>query len=161
MDTYERLKQHLETVFLVNVLTFLKKSGTAPDNTMDDWMRAVSHMHDRGWLYYTKEDGKIVTIVGAYRIKKFDEKKVDVMPDKEEGDILFINFAASTSEHKTSLKKMLSKYVDENKNIKEIIFYPRNQDKEFKRIKVRSKDVKEKDKSAGTSKVPVSADSTA
>ena len=146
MTTYESLKNHLQNIFLVNVLMFLKNSGSAPDTTMDEWMKTISHMHDRGWLYYTKSEGQIVTVVGAYRIKEFNEDKIDIMPDKEEGNILFINFAASTSKHKVTLKKMLSKYLKENPDITEMYFYARNQDEKFTRIKIGDKDAKEKSK---------------
>lgn len=140
MNTYESLKQHFENIFLSKVIAFLKNSGTGPEATIDEWMRIVAHMHDRGWLYYTKQDSQIVTILGAYRIKTFDEKKIDLMPDKEEGNILFVSFAASTANHKNTLREMTAKYLKNNPDLKEIIYYSGNQDKKVTRLKIKGAD---------------------
>lgn len=160
MSTYESLKNHFENIFLSNIIKFLKNSGSGPDTTIDEWMRIVSHMHDKGWLYYTKQNGQIVTILGAYRIKEFDKDKIDLMPEKEEGNILFVNFAASTADHKNTLRNMTKKYLRNNPNVEEIIYYSGNQDKELTRLKIKGADnVQEKTKSTERTGVPSGAGS--
>jgi hypothetical protein len=132
----QEVKKNLEIRNFLNIYNFVISSGVCPETSPAEWFEILTYMHTKGWLYVNFEDKKLSVVIGAYRIKEFDEKSADVMPKKEEGDILFINFAASKSEDKLALKKMLNKYIHFNPRIKEIILYDRNSSEKIKKFKI-------------------------
>ena len=151
MDTYINLRQHLENAFLIKIYGMVLKSKVCPESTPDEWLKTLSYMHDQGWLYYHYEDGKPSVVIGAYRIKEFTEDVTDVMPTKEEGNILYVSFAVSHSNDRNVLKKMLGAYIKEHPDLEEIILYERNSDEKLKRIKLRGNHEQEKDTRVATS----------
>ena len=138
--TYEehlnKVQEFIQFQFFLKIFNIVSTSGVCPDTTAQEWLKTLSYMHTKGWLFYGQEQGKIVTILGAYRIKEFDESKTDTMPIEEEGDILYIPFVVSYAKDKMILKKMLNDYAKLYPNIKEVIFYERNSDDKIKRFKI-------------------------
>lgn len=134
---YEGIQSLMEYRFLFQVLDFIMASGVCPKSDQDHWIKTLSFMHCKDWIYYHYEDGKLVTVIGAYRIKTFDKNIIDVLPEEQEGDILYIPFNVSVATDLFIMKKMLSSYLKENHSIKEIIFYERNSDEKIKRFKIK------------------------
>ena len=115
----------------------LKDSNIYKDTKPSDWFRVLMFMHKNGWLYFAQEDGEIVLVVGMYRIKKFNLNDIKKLPEKEEGDILYIPFFASHAKDKMLPRKLLKQYLDNHKNIKEIAFYANDKKRSFKRVRSR------------------------
>lgn len=113
-------------------------SGVCPDTPRSKFIKQLLWAHSKGYLYTTANEDAYVL---AYRIKEWDEKWGNEMPESEDGDILYCAMAVSVSKSKLGLLKMLRAYCKEN-DIKELIYYKRNSEKDFKRIKVRSNYVK-------------------
>lgn len=153
--TYNNLVQFVINSFLFNIYGILLKSKVCPATSQAEWLKTLAVMHVKGWLYYGYENGEVKVVVGAYRMKEFDEKKTDVLPKKEEGDILYVAFMASIADDKLLPKKLLTQHLEKNKNIKEVILYRRNSDTDLSRIKVNRKEESNvKAENAGGSGVP-------
>ena len=142
-STYSNLISFVVNNFLFNIYGILLKSKVCPATEQAEWLKILSVMHVKGWLYYGYEEGEVRVVVGAYRIKEFKDDTKDVLPKKEEGDILYVAFMASTAEDKLLPRKLLTEYLKNNKSIKEVIFYRRNSDQDIKRIDLTSKEEKD------------------
>ena len=119
---------------LKKCLLLLVSKGACPETKPTKWVEVLWYMHNKGWLFAHTNNDEVDVVVGAYRIKEFDEKQVDTLPINEEGEILFVPFLASKSDDVFMVRKMLNAYMEEYP-IKEIIFYERNDDKNLKRFK--------------------------
>lgn len=142
----------------MKVVEFVLRSNVCPGTSKTDWMNTLISMHINKWLYVVRKNGKIVVVIGAYRVKEFNEESAEILPVKEEGHILYVPFVISMANDTFMLKRMLDDHLTKNPEIKELVFYERDSDVKFKRIPVeRGKDNgKEKtseDKRAG-SRVP-------
>lgn len=138
MSFYEDVRKFIDLQVFLKVFALIDKSGIWPESNRDEKLKAVAHMHEMGWLYYWQEEGKIVTVIGAYRIKKFDDSKPDVLEEEKEGKILYSPLFVSKSNDTNVALKMLRAYLDINKDIKEVIFYERNT-KKVKKYKIKIK----------------------
>lgn len=135
---YNDVLRYLEINLILKLWTFVSSSQVCPETTLDEWLKILCYMHEKGWVYNWKKDGKLVCVVGAYRIKEFTESTKDVLPDKEEGDILYIPFAVSEANDPFILKKMLEAYLKKQSvPVKEIILYERNSDEKIRRFKLK------------------------
>lgn len=119
---------------LLEIFKLVFKSGVCPDSTPSELLKSILHMHNKGYLYVAFENDSLCTVVGAYLIKEFNDVVIENIPEVEEGDILYIPFLVNTSKDKLMIKRLLSEYLDINKNVKEVIFYERNSDDRLKRF---------------------------
>lgn len=117
------IDRYLEISLFLQVYKLVLSSGVASQNSSEEWLKTLIYMHLKGWLFFHKEEGQLVSVVGAYRVKEYDKKLIDKMPDKEEGDILFVVFAASKADDKQVLVKMLRKYKEKNPDIKKVLMF--------------------------------------
>jgi len=143
--------------FLFNIYGILLKSGVCPETKKGEWLKTISEMHVRGMLYYGNEDGQVKVVVGAWKIKEFNEKVIDMIPEKEEGNILYVSFMASMAQDKTLPRKLLNNYLQNHQEVDEVVFYERNSDTKFKRLKVNRKKEEKPDveiKGSESSNVP-------
>ena len=140
---YRRLKEYLEIQLFFRVYQIVLKSPLGKHKTPEEWLKVLGLLHFNGYLYYWQPEGKLEAIVGAYRVKEVDEEKVNVIPDKSEGDILYVTLAVSIGEDKLALKRMLDAYIKKNPDVKEIVLYERGDDNKFKSFKVGGKNGKE------------------
>lgn len=136
MNFYNGLIRHVQYNFIIQVVDLIIKSKVREETKPDEWLRIVSFMHERGWLYYGYEENKLVTVLGAYRVKKFDEDAEEQMPNKEDGNIVYVPFAASISKDKMIIRRITSEYIDKHPDVEEIIFKDHAKDK-FMRIQLK------------------------
>lgn len=123
------MKYLLTLNFLLGVYKKVVDSGGSPDTTRDEWLKIIAYMHEKKWLHYGYEEGKIVAIVGAYRVKEF--KETQEIPEKEEGINFYVQFTVSTAKDKNMIGSMLRGYLKEHPKVTKVGYYKRNQDKEL------------------------------
>lgn len=119
---------------LTRCFDMLIKSNVCPDSSREDMFKAMCFSHVKGFLY---TNSGLNAFVCGYRIPEVSEKWKSTIPDKEEGEIFFVNFAVSEEPNKWILLKMLRQCLKDNPSIKELCYYRRNSDKDFKRIHIR------------------------
>lgn len=107
------------------------KTNVCPDTVRSEMKGIIEFSHDRGYLYTNKNAN---TFVCGYRIPEVNDKWKTTIPDKETGDIFFVNFAVSEEPNKWMMLKMLREYLKNNTDVKELVYFRRNSDKDFKRI---------------------------
>lgn len=144
MSFSDTVKDFIQVQKFIKIYNFLIKNGLMPEADKFQVMDMVAHLYERGWLYYGYENDKIVAVVGLYRVKDADHAKTDKLPDKEEGDVLYVEFSVSVAEDKHLMRKMLGNYC-QGKDIKKMVFYKYVKDGEDKytEMPVRTKGEKE------------------
>lgn len=129
MNFYQGLILHIQYNFILSIIDLIIKSKVRPETTPTQWIEIVSFMHERGWLYYGYENGRVVTVLGAYRIKEFVESKEQDLPDVEEGNIVYVPFAVSISKDRLLIRKITTEYLEKHPEVEEIIFRDDAKDK--------------------------------
>jgi len=122
---------------LAQAFLILKESNIYPNAKPSDWLKVLLYMHTKGWLYIGFEKEKMAMVAGMYRIKKFDKENIKILPKKEEGNVLYIPFFASSAEDKLLPRKLLQRYLSKHKDIKKITFYANEKERIFNRLKER------------------------
>jgi hypothetical protein len=133
-DFSKKITDFIEVRSFLSVFDFIVKSNVCPETDRKGWFETLCYMHTKGWIYLNSDGGKISSVVGAYRVNSLEN--FDTLPVEEEGEILYIPFAASVSDDKLLFKKMLDKYIEANPMVKEVVFYERNSQEKFKRFKL-------------------------
>ena len=129
----ERLPS-LEQLLLMKCANMVSELKVCPDSPIEDMVKVIAYSHDKGYLYTNRGAN---TFVCGYRIPEVNDKWKSTIPEKEEGEIFFVNFAVSEEPNKWSLLKMLRDYLKANTDVKELVYFRRNSDKDFKRIHLR------------------------
>ena len=124
----------VEQLLLTKCLNMCREHKVCPDSSLEDIVKAICFSHERGYLYTNR---KANSFVCGYRIPEVNDKWKSTIPEKEEGEIFFVNFAVSEDPNPWNLLKMLRDYLKENTDVKELVYYRRNNDKDFKRIHLR------------------------
>lgn len=119
---YNGLVKHIKYTFVLGIIDLIIKSKVRPETTPEEWLKIVSYLYDKNWLHYGYEGTKVVTVLAAYRIKEFDEMKESQLPKKEEGNIIYVPFAASISKDKMIIRRITSEYVAKHPETEQIIF---------------------------------------
>ncbi len=122
---------------LAQAFLILQQSNIYPNAKPADWIKILLYMHTKGWLYIGYEKEKMVMVAGMYRIKKFNKDTIKTLPQKEEGNVLYVPFFASNAEDKLLPRKLLQRYLSKHKNIKKITFYNDERERVFNRLKER------------------------
>lgn len=117
---------------LVRIMQIVVRSGVCPDTDEKEWAKLILFSHTRGFLYINPDK---TTAVCAYRSDS--DKHLDEMPMIENGKHLHVVWAASESNDQNSLLKLMRSYLKENKDIEDISYHRRNNDKDFKKLNVR------------------------
>lgn len=117
---------------LVRIMQMVINSGVCPETDEKEWAKLILYAHTRGFLYTTPD---LKTVVCAYRSKS--DTHDSEMPFVEEPDAehLHVVWAASESNDQNSLLKLMRAYLKSHK-VKDISYYRRNNDKDFKALKV-------------------------
>jgi len=109
------------------------KSNVCPDSPREDLMKAILFSHEKGYLLTNRDASAFANV---YRVKS--EKDIENIPEKEVGEMAYVNFAISEQKNPFVLLKMLREYVKQNPEVKELIYFRRNSDTDFKRIHIRN-----------------------
>jgi hypothetical protein len=129
----ERLPS-LEQLLLMRCANMVNQRKVCPDSPIEEMVKVIGYSHEKGYLYTNRQAN---TFVCGYRIPELSEKWKSTIPEKEEGEIFFVNFAVSEEPNKWVLLKMLREYLKANTDVKELVYFRRNNDKDFKRIHLR------------------------
>ena len=116
----------MNSELLRQVMEMVMKAGLRPSMKPSDWLAVLIYLSKKGWLKVFEKDGNVTVATAAYRIKEFNKDMVDNLPKKEEGNILFVPFFLSREQDRMTVPKIIKAYLDENKDIEEIIFEDKN-----------------------------------
>lgn len=107
----------------------LAKNVVCNEPSVIEWLRIVFAAHRLGYLYCGfKQDGSIDIACIAYRIKDASIQTRGDLPDREEGDILYVTAVASESDDTLKLYRLMRWYLNNNLDIKTVAYDYRNQD---------------------------------
>lgn len=121
----------LEQLLLLRCAKMVNETKVCPESSLEEMIKVIAYSHEHGYLYTNKSAN---TFVCGYRIPELSDKWKSTIPDKEEGEIFFINFAVSEEPNKWALLKMLRNYLKENPDVKELTYFRRGNHADFKRI---------------------------
>ena len=124
----------LQQMLLMRCANMVNKTHVCPETPIEEMVKVIGYSHEKGYLYTNK---KANTFVCGYRIPEINDKWKSTIPEVETGEIFYINFAVSEEPNKWVLLKMLRDYLKENTDVKELCYYRRNSDEDFKRIILR------------------------
>lgn len=124
----------IERALLSKCFEMVVKQNVCPKTPRSEMMQILEYCHDKGWLY---TNPKANAFVCCYKIPKVDEKYDKEFPKEETGEILYVNFAVSDGEEPSSLLKILRGYLLVNPEVKEMVYYRRGSDTDFKHIYLR------------------------
>lgn len=123
-----------QQLLLMKCANMVKRSEVCPDSSYKEMLDVIHYSHNKGYLYTTKDAN---TFICGYRIPEINEKWKNTIPEKEQGTIFYVNFAVSENPDWMVLLKMLREYLKSNTDVKELCYFRRNNDKDFKRIILR------------------------
>jgi hypothetical protein len=110
-----------ELIFKIYLL--VAQSGIDDKTTPAEWVKKLLYLHSKGWLWATVDEKNEVEIaVALYRIPSTDDKYTEVLPEKEEGRILYVPFFVSRAKDPMKAKKMLTQYLKKHEDVDEIYF---------------------------------------
>lgn len=113
---------------LMEVTRLLIDSGVCPksDRAFSEWFRMVVFCHNHGYLYVGFNGERIDLAVVAYRVPEITSETGNSIPETESGNILYVPMAASKTDDKLKLTRLLRLYVKDNPEVKEISYHYRN-----------------------------------
>jgi hypothetical protein len=115
-----------EKELLKQICDLVIRSGVCPEIMPLEWMRRILYMHRRRWLYCSLKGNQVVAVAGAYRIPEWDDKYLHVLPEAEEGNILYVPFVAAEGKIPVAPLRLLRFSLRENPNVREVIYYRKN-----------------------------------
>jgi hypothetical protein len=124
----------IEKALIWRCLDMVNKRNVCPDSPRSEMAQVVEFSHNRGYLYTNRGANAFVC---GYRIPEISDKWKSTIPENEQGEIFFVNFAVSEEPDRWTLLRMLRGLLKDNPDIKELCYYRRNSDKDFKRIHLR------------------------
>jgi len=118
---------------LVKIMKLVINSGVCPETSPKEWAKLILFSHCHGFLYANSD---LTTVVCAYRSHSNTHSLE--MPNFEDSDAphLHVVYAASESSDRNSLLKLMRMYLKTNK-VKDITYYRRNSDTDFKKLTVK------------------------
>lgn len=127
-------RRKVENLLLAKCFHMACNSNVCPDSPRSEMARVIEYSHDRGYLFTNRQANAFVC---AYRIPELSDKWKTTIPEVESGEIVYVNFAVSEEPNRWTLLRMLRDYVKSNPDVKEVCYFRRNSDTDFKRIIVR------------------------
>lgn len=85
----------------------------------------VKYAHKRGWLYVGFDNDEIDTVLITYRVKEVTDSSLETLPEKDEGDTLYVLIAVSKSEDKFKLSKLKRYILSINPDVKKVALHHR------------------------------------
>lgn len=118
---------------LLKCVSILASSKLWGNPSSSYYWQLVKYAHTRGWLYVGFDGEEIDLVIIAYRVKRLEDINNDNLPDKEEGDILYVLVAVSQSKDKLKMNKLKKYFLMNNPDVKRIALHHRG-DKEKLRV---------------------------
>lgn len=132
MNKPEQVKNLLKCVGLFASTDIFGKPGAS------FWWKMIKFAHTHGYLYTSFDKDEIDTAMIMYRVKDRELIDKNTLPEKEEGDILYVLACASRSRDKLKLNKIKNYVVNHFNEINKIAFNHRNNDDDFRIYEVRN-----------------------
>ena len=101
---------------------------TCNERSLTKWMKLSFYAHMNGMLYVGFNGPYIDMAVIAYRVSELPESLGDTLPEKEEGDILYVCAAASKTKDSRKLFRLMRWYLRENPDVIKLAYHVRNSD---------------------------------
>ena len=147
------LKQH---EMLKQVFFLIAKSDLFPETSSADIAKDVLALHKNGYLFASADENDIVRFVACmYRVKKVPKRYPKKYPVKSIGDILYVAWAISKDNDKDVIKRLLTSYLDTNKDIKTISFHELRDGEKLKTFNRKEEPIKKEKKAKVNAKKDV------
>ena len=112
---------------LRDVMEMVIQARVRPKMQPFEWLGVLLYLEKKGWLkVFTDDGGRVIAATAAYRVKEFKQKAKDKIPEREEGNILFVPFFVSVADDRMEVPRIIKKYLSENPEIKEVVFEDKN-----------------------------------
>lgn len=85
----------------------------------------VKMAHRNGWLYVGFDGESIDVCMIVYRVNEVTPESLATLPDKEEGDTLYVLVAVSEAKDKTKLAKMKRYILEQNPEVRKVALHHR------------------------------------
>jgi hypothetical protein len=125
----------LEQILMSRCMNMVVRNKVCPASSIEELANVIIFSHKKGYLLTNR---KANAFVCCYRIPEINDRWKNEIPENEQGDILYVNFAVSESADKWILLKILRDYMKENPDVKELVYYRRGSNTDFKKIHLRS-----------------------
>lgn len=142
-----------QSQLLLEVFKLVAKSPLFPEDSMRNWVKKILFIHKKGYLYIAFENEKLAVATCAYRVKEAPKEYPERFPEKEEGDVFYVNFMISGAKDKMLPRRLLSRYLKRHPDIKEIAFHDLANDAKLKSYKKKPKNKEEKENGKGKEKL--------
>lgn len=86
------------------------------------WISHLLTLHRRHWLYCSFLGQELIAVAGAYRIPEWNEQFRYELPEKAEGDTLYIPFFVSKEAVSIAPLRLLKFCLRENPQVREIVY---------------------------------------
>lgn len=122
---------------LVKIFDIIIKSKVCPKTSYRQWSATLQELHRKGMLYCAidRTTEKVLSAWAVYRIPSWHEMYRELIPITEKGEIIYVPFFVSIDPKQNGPLTALKSYLAEHPEVKELIYYRRNSDTDFRRIK--------------------------
>lgn len=127
----ERLPS-VEQLLLLKCYLLACESNVCPDSPREDLLKAIIFSHKKGFLLTNRDASAFANV---YRVRS--EVECDEIPEVEDGELAYVNFAISEQKSPFVLLKMLREYVKRTPEVKELVYFRRGNHDDFKRIHIK------------------------
>ncbi len=96
------------------------------DVSASQLLKILMFLDSKGWLHILKDEA----VVAAYRIKEISDDCMTKIPEKEEGNILYVPMAISLKKEENMYKivrESLNIYLEENPDISQLVLEDKNE----------------------------------
>lgn len=100
------------------------------DVTASQLLRILMYLNSRNWLHFLTVDGEYQAVVAAYRIKEISDQAMTIIPENEEGNILYIPMVISLKKEGNMYKivrESTRMYLEQNPDITQIVLEDKNE----------------------------------
>lgn len=110
-----------ELLLAVNYLVHLKKPW--PTATAYEMFKVIFYAHTKGWLYAALDSEGVLDMVAImYRVPEYKQEESYILPEEENGDILYVPMFLSVSEDKMRAMKLFKKILKSMPEVKRVKF---------------------------------------
>lgn len=130
MTKAEQMKSLLNCVTLFSATDIFGKPGAS------FWWKMVKYAHSHGFLYTSFDKDTLDTAMIMYRVKDMEATKSNDLPEKEDGNILYVLACASRSRDRMKLNKIRNYFTKTNPDIEKIVMNHRNSETDLRVFEV-------------------------
>lgn len=123
---------------LLKCVSMLSSSGLWNNPGAAYYWKLVKYAHTRGILYVGFDGEDIDLCVIAYRVNEVTDDSVHNIPEKEEGETLYVLVAVSKSKDKLKMNKLKKFFLINNPDVKKIALHHRGDKNKLRIYEVNS-----------------------